>query len=394
METTQLIENVTVVGPDGLTEGMDVIIEGSRIADIRPSRAAAESGGVYLLPGFIDIHSDNIETVIQPRPTSVMDMEIALMEQEKCLVNNGITTMFHSLSLMSEASPAVREKEVRKPANMIALSRLIAGYKERDRLIRHRFHCRYDLRNIEGHAIVQKYLTEGLVDLMSFIDHTPGQGQYRDLTKYRETLRKYNPQLNEAGIEDLLSKRMGTPAVSREKIRELTDLAMTKNVPVASHDDDKEEKLDYMHGELNVRISEFPVELGIARMAKARGMHTVAGAPNVLLGKSHSGNVSATKAIIDGSIDILCSDYFPPAMPHAVLNLNEELALPLSEAVNLVSLNPARALGIDSRFGSIEIRKTADLILVSRQNGKPAINKVFIDGQLVSALSYRRNGAR
>jgi alpha-D-ribose 1-methylphosphonate 5-triphosphate diphosphatase len=403
MEKEQLILNANIVTRDGVLENHAVILAADRIKQIvamdRLDQAGPEyrrgpvhdAAGAYLAPGFIDIHSDSIESIAQPRPTSIIDFEIALMEHEKQLVNQGITTMYHSLSFLRKEGASMRDKETRKPVRMREMAELIRNLQHHRHLIRHRFHCRFDIRNREGLDILMDYLAGGYINLLSFNDHTPGQGQYRDLLRYRENLKNYKPGINEEEIECLVAERMAVPVIAAETLKKTAEIARGQGIPVASHDDDSEEKVEYNHVELQVAISEFPVELSVARKAKARGMHTVAGAPNVLLGRSHSGNMAAAAAILDGSIDILCSDYYPPAMLHAVFKLHYDYKLPLWDAFNLITLNPAQALGTDDEYGSVEPGKKADLLAIQVFEGRPFITKVFIDGDLVSELNYRQS---
>lgn len=402
MNNEQYIIHVNIIGKDSVFEDYAIILEDDRFKRILPMSQLAEilSGfgeskvydgkGSYAAAGFIDIHSDNIESVIQPRPTSIIDFEIALMEHEKQLVNQGITTMYHSLSFLRKDGAAMRDKEARKPEKMRQLAELIKTLHERSHIIRHRFHCRFDIRNSEGYDTMMDYLDKDYINLLSFNDHTPGQGQYRDLKKYRENLKNYKPDLEDKQIDSMIEERMAVPKISREKIEKTAEIARSKGIPIASHDDDSEEKIEYVHSELKADISEFPVELSVARKAKEKGMLTVAGAPNVLMGKSHSGNLSAVDAILDGSIDILCSDYYPPAILHALFKLHYDYGMKLWDCVNLVTMNPAKALGIDKEFGSVEEGKKADFLLIEIVNYMPTVTKVFIDGKLVSELNYRR----
>jgi alpha-D-ribose 1-methylphosphonate 5-triphosphate diphosphatase len=402
MKHVQYIVNVNIIATDSILYDHVIILEEDRFKSILPMSQMAQflSGldqesvydgkGAYVSAGFIDIHSDNIETVIQPRPTSIIDFEIALMEHEKQLVNQGITTMYHSLSFLRRDGAAMRDKEVRKPDKMRKLAELIKTLHEGRHLIRHRFHCRFDIRNSEGYDTLMDYLDRDYIDLLSFNDHTPGQGQYRDLTKYRENLKNYKPDLEDNLIDSMIDERMAVQKISRDKIERTAEIARSKGIPIASHDDDSEEKIEYVHSGLKADISEFPVELSVARKAKEKGMLTVAGAPNVLMGRSHSGNLSAVEAILDGSIDILCSDYYPPAILHAIFKLHNEHGMKLWDCINLVTLNPAKALGIDKDFGSIEEGKKADFLMIEVQNRMPSITRVFIDGILVSELNYRR----
>lgn len=348
-----------------------------------------DAEGAYLSAGFIDIHSDNIETVVQPRPQSLMDFKMALVEIEKQLVNQGITTMYHSLSFIKNSFPT-NEKVVRTPDNMRKMAKLIYELKDKNHLIRHRFHCRFDLRNCEGYETLLDYIDNDYVHLLSFIDHTPGQGQYRNLEIYKNNLMSYHPEKDEAEIDKMIEDRMLVPKLSNEKIENIAEKACEKKIPIASHDDDTIEKLEYVNTVLKSEISEFPVELEVAKKAKEKGMFVVLGAPNALMGKSHSGNLSATEAIIEGLADILVSDYYPSSMLHAVFKLYYQNNIPLWQGMNMITLNPAKAVGVDEVYGSVEIGKKADLLLIKTYDEKPYITKVFIDGQLVSELNYRR----
>lgn len=402
MEKGHLIINVTVVGEDRILEKQAVIIEGDKIFKIIPMSKLEFSYPHYqdlnlhqgedmlLAPGFIDMHSDNIEWLVQPRPQSLIDFEIAITEHEKQLINQGITTMFHSLSFIPPNTPTTVVKKAREPENMKRLARLIKSTHENEHLIRHRFHCRYDVRNIEGYNTLLEYLEEGIVHLLSFTDHTPGQGQYRDLIKYRDILKGYHPDSTDDEIDEMIKKKMNKPRISNETLAKTALIAKAKGIPVASHDDDTLDKLNYVFNELKSNISEFPISLEVAKEAKKLGMLTIAGAPNVLMGASHSGNLSATEGILEGAIDILCSDYYPASMLHAIFKLHKKHDIPIWTCINFVSLNPAKALGIDKEFGSVKEGKIADLLLIDINKGKPLINKVFINGELVSQLTYRR----
>ena len=189
-----VIKNAAVVLKDRVLDAASVWIQDSRIKEISQDPDFArkfagarqiDAAGAYLMPGFIDIHSDNIETVIQPRPQSMIDFELAMREQEKQLVNQGITTMYHSLSILELGNQndksLLKKGMVRTPENLKRLVGLIRTFHEGDHLIRHRFHCRYDITNVNGYDMVLDFIRRGDVQLLSFMDHTPGQGQYRDL---------------------------------------------------------------------------------------------------------------------------------------------------------------------------------------------------------------------
>lgn len=389
-----ILTNGAVVTPERVLTGHDLCVRDNRIHSIVPSGSipagpedtVIDARGGYIAPGFIDIHSDYIEHMTAPRPTSMLDFSLGIHETERELVTHGITTMFHSLSIYRRA--LFDSKPIRNPENVAKFVDIIARSHARKHLIRNRFHARFELDNIERTEELTAYIREGKVHLVSFMDHTPGQGQYRSLEMYRKTLKGYQ-NLSEAELDEIVKASQAAPKVSLDTVRDIASLAIGKGIAIASHDDDSAEKLALVQG-FGTSISEFPITMEVAREAKARGLHTVAGAPNVVLGGSHSGNLSAAEAIMDGSIDVLCSDYYPAALIHAVFIMQERHGLPLHEAFNLVTLNPARAVNMEAEIGSIEAGKLADLLIIEKlENDFPAVTGVVIDGKQVFAASYR-----
>jgi len=323
-----------------------------------------------------------------------MDIRFAMHEQEKQLVNQGITTMYHSLTI-SNVIGIRRRNAARGETLSEKLIQEVVSAEHEKRLIRHKLHIRFDITFLDGLNALVNLLNDGGVSLLSFMDHTPGQGQYRDLEKSFNTMRLNNPGLNEKELAERMERRMKTEKIPHEKLIDVAKLAKSKNVSIASHDDDCNEKVDFVKNMLNASISEFPVDINVARYAASVGLYTIGGAPNVVIGRSHSGNMSAAEGILDGCISVLCSDYHPPSMLHAVFKLNKEFGMQLNEAVKLVSTAPARAVGIDNYLGSVSEGKTADLILVDASAEFPRIVTVLTDGKIVSTLNYphRANNA-
>ena len=221
---------------------------------------------------------------------------------------------------------------------------------------------RVELDSVDLYDDIERYLRSGKVDLVSFMDHTPGQGQYRDLLLFGETLKGYRDVTDEE-VREIIQQQQESEKLSYAQIAKLADIARGRGISIASHDDDSAEKLAFMDG-LQATISEFPISLDIAREARARGMHTVAGAPNVMLGHSHSGNLSAREAVTAGAIDVLCSDYYPAALLDAVFALRDACGLDIAQAFALVTINPAKAAGIADEVGSLAVGKRADVLLV------------------------------
>ena len=388
-----VIQNGTVVGPDSLLVQYDLRIHDGHIVAIGRQLKAEEgdelidASGSWVFPGFLDIHADYIEHMAAPRPTSLMGFSLSLREAERELLTHGITTMFHSLSFYG--STDFGSNPIRSAENSRKLIDLIHRSHHSDHLIRHRFHARFEIDNVERIDELKGLITDGKVHLLSFMDHSPGQGQYRDLELYKLILKGYR-NLGEGEADQLIQTSQNRAKVPFETLREIAALAREAGIAVASHDDDTVEKLDVVQA-LGSTISEFPITLEVAAEAKRRGLHTVAGAPNVLLGGSHSGNLSAAEAIMQGSVDVLCSDYYPASMLHAVFQLHREKGLPLADMTRLVTLNPARAVGLGDELGSLEVGKRADVLVVrTLSDGFPHVANAIVDGRQLMTIGYRR----
>jgi alpha-D-ribose 1-methylphosphonate 5-triphosphate diphosphatase len=386
------IRNGNIVREDRVLSGMDLIVDGDSIADIVPSgdaRGCAEidARGRYVMPGIVDVHSDYIERMAAPRPKSLMDFSLSLREAERELATHGITTMFHALSLYDHV--IFDSNPIRDPENTKRFIDIIEASHSSRHLIRHRFHARFEIDNLRRVEEISSYIRDGKVHLISFMDHTPGQGQYRDLEMYRGTIKGYR-DLTDREIDQAIESIQGRAKLEEAEIRGIASLAIANGIAVASHDDDTAQKLAFVQS-FGATISEFPITLEAAREARRLGMATVIGAPNVLLGGSHSGNLSAMEAVRDGSADILCSDYYPAAILHAVFRIAEEDGIGLAYATRLATLNPAKAVKMGDELGSLEPGKKADILLVERiEGGFPAVTTVLVDGRLIMTTDYRR----
>ena len=390
----KIIKNGTIILKEQVLTAHDVIMENGRITGIQQTGTADKADsceifdarGCYIMPGIVDIHSDMIETYIQPRSTAVMDFEMALEEAERVLAACGITTMFHSISMFRDGSWDV--KEIRQSSQVKKLAGLIGEYRHKKRLIRHRYHLRYEIDNLDCYEDVAAMLESGLVDLLSFMDHSPGQGQYKNLDVYRKHQPDEGRNLTEEEFGELVEREMQKKTVTYSQLKELAKTAAARGITVASHDDDSVNKLE-LNQELGVKISEFPITMEVAEAAVKMGFQTVLGAPNILLGGSHSGNLSALDAIRAGAASVLVSDYYPQALLQAAFCLHREHGIPLWEAVRYVTVNPAKAVGLDRELGSVETGKRADLLVVDAAEGKPAVKQVFVNGECIMECRYR-----
>jgi len=389
------IKNGKIVTPVEVLEGLILLLDQDRIhgfcdnlKDADDIERVVNAHGRYIIPGIIDIHSDRLEQYIQPRPTSQMDFEFALKVFERDLLSAGITTMYHSIALYNDeffGASSLRTKE-----NVQKIADLIANLQFRNHLIHHRFHLRIEIDNLEAFDIARDLIEQEKVHLLSFTDHTPGQGQYSSLAMYHDAISKYNgKEIGELGFDWVLEHHKNKQILSLDDLIELASLANEKGITVASHDDDSEKKLA-LNKKIGVNVSEFPITLETAKAAKRHGFYTVVGAANILRGCSHSGNMSAAEAVLEDCADILCSDYYPAAILNSIflMHINEGIKLP--QMVNKATLNPAKALRIDRNYGSLVTGKKADILIVEIMDGYPVITHAFVNGNSTSRIEYRR----
>jgi alpha-D-ribose 1-methylphosphonate 5-triphosphate diphosphatase len=391
-----LITGANLVLPDEVLRG-DLLINDRRIERIIPGRSGGtnpghdhrsrdhqiiEAGGMFLLPGMIDLHSDAIEKEIAPRPQAYFPINPAFYELEKKVAASGITTIYHSLSLGGDGAVGTR-----KDAMVAEIIENITRNGRNRSMIRNLVHLRYEVTHLSGVALVKELLARRLIHLLSFMDHTPGQGQFTIPGTYEQYAMETHGLTGEKArsIAEKITARQ--KQVNTKALKELAASAKLQGVRLASHDDDTPGKVEAMLA-LGVTISEFPVNLETARYAKSKSTHVAVGAPNVVRDTSHGNNLKATAAIENGAADIICSDYYPPAMLAAVFKL-AAAGMELPRAVRMVSLNPARALGLEQQYGSLEVGKQADLVLVELYRNHPFIRKTLVGGKPVYQADYQ-----
>lgn len=374
------IYNAKIVTPDEIIHGT-VKINNGKIVNISSgynidTEDQLDAKGAYLIPGLIDIHCDAIEKEIEPRPNSLFPHDLAILEYDKRIAANGITTSYHSLSFAND--------EIGLRSNKI-VSDLI---KEIDRLKKHlivktKIHARYEITDTEAFSHLIDLIDGDYIDLLSIMDHSPGQGQFNEVKDFKNYFKKAY-KMSEAEIEEVVQKKSLFSAEAKEYyILKIVEACNKKSVPLASHDDDTKEKIDTIR-ELGIKISEFPINEETAAYAHNAGMHIICGSPNVVRGKSHSNNVSSRTLIENGHCNILCSDYTPMSLLHAIFTLKRENILPLEKAVKLATLNPAIACGIADEVGSIEVGKCADLLLVDSVAEIPRVKHTFVNGNMLT----------
>ncbi len=357
------LTDLKIVLPDRIIERGAINIENGKIARIVEGDMRGRGlsvVGLTLLPGLIDLHGDMIEQHIEPRPRAMNPIEPAMIDLDGRLAANGITTAFASISF------AWRSSEIRKQENAIAIITTLNRIKPK-LLTDCKIHARFEVNNPETVKVLVNLLELKQIDLVSIMDHKPGQGQYSDTNRYVQFLTEWLGFTKEEIAPIYVRMNEKIIAMKEEPrdwavVQEVVRAARQFGIPIASHDDDTVEKVRDQ-AEMGVTISEFPVNAEAAQAAHDHKMSVIMGAPNAYRGSSNTGNMSAFDAIKAGLVDILATDYYPAAMLQAAYKLAHEGVLPLNESINLVSANPAKAVGLSDR-GRIEVGLNADLILV------------------------------
>lgn len=368
------INGAKVVTPDGIVEGASVVLEDGCIAGIssRAERSGEviDAAGRYVMPGMVDLHCDAIEKQLAPRPGVEVPGELAFVEMDRLFAGCGVTTGFHGVSIMTGRSRGVERG--RRLCDLV--SHLAA-----EGLVRHELHLRCELPQEESVRAVEEILERGFARLVSVMDHTPGQGQFRDL----EWFRRYwsGDGADEAQISAALAEAERSDyTIALDRVERIAGAAKKHGVTLASHDDDTVERVEIL-AEHGVDISEFPVNAASARRARELGHAVSMGAPNALRGVSSGGNLSALEAIEEGLVDALVSDYHPASMLQAAFKLASENILPLPKSLGLVTSGPARAAGLPDR-GQITQGATADLIIVGERANIPTATHTIVSGEI------------
>ena len=370
----QYLTNARIVLENDILNSASLLIEDGQISAIDPtsSNGANEVNlqGKLLMPGMIDLHCDALEKEVEPRPNVFFPLDFACAQADKRNAAAGITTVYHSLSFAND------ELGVRNNEMAANVARAVHDWHPHG-LIDNRVHCRYEITDEYALPVLKQLLNEQSMHLVSMMDHTPGQGQFKDLAAYRDYLtRTYKKTADEVSV--IVERKAEAAAGAFARMQSLAEAAHAAGISVASHDDDSPERVATMKG-IGADISEFPINIAAAKAAKAAGMATIFGAPNILRGKSQSGSMKAIEAIHEGLADCLCADYAPAALIVAVMRINEQTELDLPTAVRLVTANPAKAAKLNDR-GSITEGKRADLIAVDMPGGLPQVSHVWVNG--------------
>lgn len=356
--------HVRAVLPDRIVDDARIVVRGGLIEEVAPHPPAASSdvdgGGLLCLPGLVDVHSDALERERLPRPTAPLPWEFAIVSLEGKLTAAGVTTVFHGASFQHKTSRGTH-RTVTTAAELCACVRT-RGHTTVD----HRILYRLDIRSAAGAAALRAELsTVDDVALVSHEDHTPGQGQFADRRYMERYLIGQDGMTEEEArghVDRMIAERAEHLETRERNLTWLGELATTGRIRLLGHDPDSAEAVAALAGRGGA-VAEFPTTAEAAVAARDRGLPIVAGAPNVLRGASHSGNVSGSELIARGLVTGLASDYLPAALLAACFRLAGDGVVGLPEAVRLITAGPAVVAGLTDR-GSLCPGTRADLAIV------------------------------
>jgi alpha-D-ribose 1-methylphosphonate 5-triphosphate diphosphatase len=377
-----VLSNARVVLADRVVEAGWVAAANGVILEIGEGRApdhAEDLGGDLLLPGLVELHTDHLEAHYVPRPKVYWDPVAAVVSYDGQLATCGITTVLDSLRVWREESVEAVDGQAEILADAIAVAR------EADLLrVEHFLHLRCEIPMPSVVAETTQLIGRADVRLVSLMDHTPGQRQFRDEGKLRDYYRGKSGGLTDAELDVLFAKRIEYQAAYAEtNHRAIVALAQAHGTPMASHDDTTLEHVDEAIRD-GVSIAEFPTTVEAAKALHAAGVRVLMGAPNLVRGGSHAGNVATQELARAGALDVLSSDYVPASLLMAGLCLPRAVPkLGLPEAIRTVTKTPAEAVGLMDR-GEIAVGKRADLIRVRVARDVPAVRGVWRGGLRVA----------
>jgi alpha-D-ribose 1-methylphosphonate 5-triphosphate diphosphatase len=377
-----VLRNARIVLADRVIEQGWLAIANGRIAEIGESGVPAGSldiGSDLVMPGLIELHTDHLEAHYTPRPKVQWNPVAAVVSYDGQLATCGITTVLDSLRVWREEGA----EEVDGQAGLLAEA--ISTAREANLLrVEHFLHLRCEIPMPNVVAEAKDLIDRPDVRLMSLMDHTPGQRQFRDEEKLRDYYRGKGAGMTDAELDAMFARRLYCKEnYADANMRAIVALAHQYAIPLASHDDTTDENVvDAIRDQ--VAVAEFPTTIEAARGLHEAGIDILMGAPNVVRGGSHSGNIAAIDLAREGLLDILSSDYIPSSLLMAALQLPLSApAIDLAAAVRTVTKAPAEAVGLSDR-GEIAVGKRADLIRVHVAHDVPAVRSVWREGHRVA----------
>ena len=380
MTAETILTNALLVLPGEVLPGT-LVIRGESIAEIQPGRShlpsARDLEEDYLIPGVVDVHTDNLERQVQPRQNARWPSRSAMIAHDAQCAAAGVTTVFDALCVGDLGFDQGRGQTfLDGVADLDALAETGVLRSE------HFLHLRCEMPAADMKPALESVADHPRVRMVSLMDHSPGVGQYRDIARY-VAMRRKQTEMTVAQVEDRIAFLLEQRARLREPQRAwILERVRHRDLPIASHDDETAEDVRRNLAD-GITISEFPVTMEAAAAARDAGMDVIAGAPNIVRGGSHSGNVAAADLVRAGAAHAFASDYVPASMVEAAWRTAEETGIGLPRAVGMITDRPARLARLPDR-GRLEAGLRADLAQVRPVHGIPVVRRVWRAGRRVA----------
>ena len=375
-----ILKNARIVLTDEIVEGT-VVVRGGRIADIGGATAVPSAEDMehdYVIPGLVELHTDHLEGHYAPRPKVRWNPFAAVLAHDAQICSSGITTVFDALRIGMDEDADLSAKDMRKLADAID-----DGCRN-DRLrADHFLHLRCEVSAADCFDGFQVFDGDDRVRLASLMDHSPGQRQFRNIDAY-SVYYQGKLKMSDTDFKAFCAKRIADSQANSDRNRKaISEACKDRGIVLASHDDATLEHVDEAI-EQGIEVAEFPTTFEAAKASKEAGLAVLMGAPNVVRGGSHSGNIAAQELAESGLLDILSSDYIPFSLIQSAFGLGERVgSISLPQAICMVSKNPAESCGLDDR-GEIAIGKRGDLVRVSVDHHVPIVRTVWREGRRVA----------
>ncbi len=379
MSAETVFSNALIVLEDQIVSG-SVLIRNGHIADISEGsiRMGEDFGGDYLIAGLVELHTDHLESHYSPRPGVRWNKTSAIQAHDAQVVTSGITTVFDCLRMGADEDGGFEHGEMREMADAIQAA------EREDRLrATHLIHLRCEVASDNVLDHFADFENDPHVRLVSLMDHSPGQRQFQTMEQYT-LYYKTKRGLSDEAFARFVEKRLAlSTKYSRPHRDALARICAERGITVASHDDATLAHVEEAKGH-GVKLAEFPTSFDAAEASHKAGMSVLMGAPNIVRGKSHSGNIAARDLAARGVLDVLSSDYVPLSLLHAPFVLADDFEdISLPQAIAMVTSTPARTVGLDDR-GRIAPGLRADLVRVRRQKDVPVVRSVWREGNRVA----------
>lgn len=379
MTKETVLSNARIILEDDILHG-SLLIRDGKIADISEGASAhgEDFEGDYLLPGLVELHTDHLEGHYSPRPGLRWHKTAAIQAHDAQIVTSGITTVFDCLRMGADEDGGFDRGEMRDMADAIQKAEQ-EGRLRAEHLLHLR--CEVSADNVMEHFA--DFENDPYVRLVSLMDHAPGQRQFQTMDQYIFYYQKKRG-LSDEVFAKFIEKRLAESARNSTPHRTaISKICKERGITIASHDDATLDHVDEAI-ENGVRLAEFPTSFDAAKASHEHGMSVLMGAPNIVRGKSHSGNIAARDLAERGVLDVLSSDYVPLSMLYAPFIIADEVeSISLPKAIAMVTSTPARTVSLDDR-GRIATGLRADLVRVFRDEGVPVTRSVWREGRRVA----------